>query len=81
MFKKNGKVTKVNISYTLLVLPVPGSLRQSNLTVTPAFIFVNIGFWTGKNLWTLAKTGLAQWIEHWPADWKVPGSLPVKGMS
>ena len=28
----------------------------------------------------MAKTGLAQWIEHWPADRKLPGSIPVKGM-
>ncbi|XP_023609004.1 delta-aminolevulinic acid dehydratase isoform X5 [Myotis lucifugus] len=27
-----------------------------------------------------ALTGLAQWIEHWPADSRVPGSIPVKGM-
>ena len=28
----------------------------------------------------VAGTGLAQWIEHRPADWKVPGSIPGKGM-
>ena len=27
-----------------------------------------------------ALTGLAQWIEHRPVDWRVPGSIPVKGM-
>ena len=27
-----------------------------------------------------AETGLAQWIEHRPADWKVPGSILVKCM-
>ena len=27
-----------------------------------------------------AKTGLAQWVEHWPADSKVPGLILVKGM-
>ena len=27
-----------------------------------------------------ALTGLAQWIERRPADSKVPGSIPVKGM-
>ena len=27
-----------------------------------------------------AETGLAQWIERRSADWKVPGSIPVKGM-
>ena len=26
------------------------------------------------------ETGLAQWIERRPADSKVPGSIPVKGM-
>ena len=28
----------------------------------------------------IAKTGLAQWIERRLADWRVPGSIPVKGM-
>ena len=23
---------------------------------------------------------MAQWIERWPAEWKIPGSIPVKGM-
>ena len=27
-----------------------------------------------------AEIGLAQWIERWPADSRVPGSIPVKGM-
>ena len=29
---------------------------------------------------SFAETGLTQWIEHRPEDWKVPGSIPVKGM-
>ena len=28
----------------------------------------------------IAKTSLAQWIEHWPVEWKVPGSILVKDM-
>ncbi len=28
----------------------------------------------------IALTGLAQWIEHRPADSRVPGSILVKGM-
>ena len=36
-------------------------------------------FYTHANLNT-ALTGLAQWIEHLPADWWVPGLILVKGV-
>ena len=26
-----------------------------------------------------ALAGVAYWIEHWPADWKVTGSIPSQG--
>nr|KAF6336869.1 hypothetical protein mMyoMyo1_012075 [Myotis myotis] len=33
-----------------------------------------------QEIFKVAETGLAQWIERQPADWEVPGSIPVKGM-
>ena len=29
----------------------------------------------------LALAGVVQWIEWWPMDWKVAGSIPVQGTS
>ena len=34
----------------------------------------------GSKSMHITETGLAQWIERQSADWKVPGSIPVKGM-
>ena len=31
-----------------------------------------------KNI-SLALTAVAQWIEHWPENWEVAGSIPARG--